>query len=77
MSIIYHRIHKYISRWNQPDSKSYISVIGYSRVTKFGITRYIVAKLTVTNIATNRGTCQIRNVKHLVTETQKHRLRID
>jgi len=31
----------YISLWNQTDSKSYISVIGYSRGTKLCITRYI------------------------------------
>jgi len=73
---VYHKIHNYISHWNQPDSKSYISVTGYSRVTKLYITRYIVAKLTVTNIATNGGTYQIRNDKHLVSETQKHRLHI-
>ena len=70
MSRVYHRIHNYISHWNQPDSKSYISVTGYSRVTKLCITRYIVAKLTVTNIATSGGTYQIWNVKHLVSETQ-------
>ena len=31
----------YISLWNQTDSKSYISVIGYSRGTKLCITRHI------------------------------------
>jgi hypothetical protein len=54
----------YISLWNQDDSKSYISVTGYSRGTKTLYNKIhrtaIVAKLTVTNIATNRGTCQIQ-----------------
>jgi len=38
MSRVYIR---YISLWNQTDSKSYIIVIGYSRGTKLCITRYI------------------------------------
>jgi len=38
MSRVYIR---YISLWNQTDSKSYISVIGYSRGIKICITRYI------------------------------------
>ena len=54
----------YISLWIQTYSKSYISVIGYSRGTKCLYNKIhrtiIVAKLTVTNIATNRGTRQIR-----------------
>jgi len=54
----------YISLWNQTDSKSYISVTGYSQGTKTLYNKIhrtvIVAKLTVTNIATNRGTCQIQ-----------------
>jgi len=38
MSRVYIR---YISLWNQTDSKSYISVTGYSRGTILCIARYI------------------------------------
>jgi len=69
MSRVYHRIHNYISLWNQTDSKSYISVIAYSRGTKLCITRYIVAILTVTNSYKQRNLSDT-NVKHLVSETQ-------
>jgi hypothetical protein len=62
MSKVYIR---YISLWNETDSKSYISVIRYSRGTKFlynMIHRTDIVANRVMNIVTKRGNLSDMNV---------------
>ena len=65
MSRVYIKYIRYICIWNQTDSKSYISVIGYSRGTKLCITRYMIHRTVIVTVVLQtelqtEETCQIR-----------------